>query len=377
MPSHWHTEAFQSPHQNVPLTPRHSGTNLEQSWAHITSYRRYSEDVAAGNLPGFPDCPRQRPRAGYTDWLTLPRADNLHICPSCYEQVFYHTEFRDQLVPAPVRSRDREIACDMGASPWYRIAWLMTHKYHRADLRLFQGLADAFAKLKTPCRGAARVIRTWYTLPDPQSRRAGGGIIPGFTACRPCADAVEVLFPSLAGVFVPLDRDGSPRAGTCSLHFVPGRARFVAYFDALESAHDRAVGHGLPAAAAGTSVLQRLADDISFYAGVEECPGPGGARVRGRAWYTMASVPGVTVCQECFLDVVCPELVADADAREEEGRVVNSVARNFYQEPCVLKAPTACLMASSWMRDLFRRACRREDGISFLDARVRDKLESL
>ncbi|KAF3770777.1 hypothetical protein M406DRAFT_354558, partial [Cryphonectria parasitica EP155] len=54
LPAHPHQNHYQS----VPLTPRHSGTNLEQPAASVVSYRRYSEDVNAGALPGLPDCPR-------------------------------------------------------------------------------------------------------------------------------------------------------------------------------------------------------------------------------------------------------------------------------------------------------------------------------
>lgn len=308
------------------------------------------------------------------DWWTLPRSENLHICPSCYEQVFSPTEFRDLLVPAPVRSRDKEVACDLGTSPWYRIAWLMTRKYRRTDLRLLQGIADASARhRKAPCHGAARVTRPWHSILDPQTRRC----VPDFAACGFCADAIQALFPTLTGVFVPAGRAAEPRPGRCSLRFAPGRARFVAYFDAFEGAHDRAVADRAPPS------VRRLADRIGFYSGIEECPRDEPAR--RRQWYVMAHVPEVTVCQECFLDVVCPELVADADAAAatsageggDDGRVVSSAARNFYQEPQLIRPATVCQMASPWMRDLFRRACRREDGIEYLDSRVREKLGSL
>lgn len=373
--SHWQPDPFQPPHQSFPPTPRQSGSNLEQSGAPVTSYRRYSEDVSTGSLPGLPDCPRQRPRAGHVDWLTLPRCDNLHICPSCYEQVLYPTEFRDQLVPAPMRSRDKEITCDLGTSPWYRIAWLMTLKYRRADLRLLQGIADASSRhRKAPCHdgGTARVTRPWLSILDPQTRRC----VPDFTVCDFCADAVQALFPSLTGVFIPTTSSLEPRQGRCSLRFAPGRARFAVYFDAFESAHDRAVADRAPPS------VRRLAEDIGFYSGIEECSRdePG----RRRQWYVMAHVPEVTVCQECFLDVVCPELVADADAVASaggdgngDGRAVRSVARDFYQEPQVIKSATVCQMARPWMRDLFKRACRRDDGIEYLDSRVREKLGSL
>ncbi|KAJ4417416.1 hypothetical protein N0V82_006183 [Gnomoniopsis sp. IMI 355080] len=365
-PSCWQTDQFDAYHQTAPLTPRHSGTNLEQSGPpSVVSYRRYSQDVSAGTAPGLPDCPRKRPRSGYTDWYTLPRYDSFNICPSCYEQVFLPTAFRDSFVPASYRSRDKEIACDLGTSPWYRIAWLMTRKYRRNDLRLLQGIHDVSVKHKIPCYGPVRVARIWYSILDPDTRRC----ISNFKVCSPCAESVQVLFPSLTGIFVPLDRPAEARSGQCSLHFAPNRTRFLTYFDILEDTHDRAMAKN------SVPNMERLVERIDSWAGVEECPKD--EPQRHGSWYTMAHIPEMTVCEECFLDVVYPELVVDASAMANgtasEG-AENSVVRNFYHKPQLIKSATVCQMASPAMRDLFRRACRREDGIAYLDSRLRDRL---
>lgn len=367
-PTCWQPDNPYASKQAAPLTPRHSGTNLEQSGPPVVSYRRYSQDVSAGSLPGLPDCPRRRPQSGHLAWYTLPKCDSFNICPSCYEQVFYPTSFRDLFVPASIRTRDKEIACGLGTSPWYRIAWLMTRKYRRADLRLLQGIADVTVKHKVPCYGPVRVTRIWYSILDPETRRC----ISNFKVCSPCADSVQVLFPSLTGVFVPLDRPAEPRSGQCSLHFAPHRTRFLTYFDILEDTHDRAMARN------SAPNMQRLVERIDSWAGVEECPQD--EPQRNAAWYTMAHIPEMTVCEECFLDVVYPELVVDAsaiaDGTADEGQAVKSVVRNFYHKPQLIKSATVCQMASPWMRDLFRRACKRDDGIGYLDSKVRDRLGS-
>lgn len=357
---HWH------PEPSFP-TPRQSATGLEQPSLPIISFRRYSEDVSAGVNTGLPDCPRQRPRAGYSDWLTLPRSENFNVCPSCYEQVFHPTEFRDLFIPAPFRTGEREIACDLGTSPWYRIAWLMTRKYRRSDLRLLQGIADMSKREKTPCYGDMRVSRIWYSITDPGTRRC----IPDFHVCSPCAKAVEVVFPSLMGIFVPLDRVAEPKAGKCSLHFTPNRKRFLTYFDVFEKCHDRAMEER------SAPDSKRLAFNINFWANVDECPRD--QPLRQEYWYTMADIPEMTACEECFLDVVYPELVADVEARAASGseHKVMSVARNFYHKPHLIKSATVCQMASPWMRQLFRSACRRENGIWYMDEKVRERLGSL
>lgn len=333
------------------------------------SYRRYSEDVSAGTLPDLPDCPRQGPRAGDTDWFTLPKNDNFNVCPSCYQQVFYPTAFRDLLVPAPARPRDVALACDLGTSPWYRIAWLMTRKYRCTDLRLLQGIADALLRNRIPCYGPFRVTRAWHSILDPETRRC----IASFKVCAPCAESVQVLFPSLTGVFVPADRLAEPRPGQCSLHFAPQRSRFLTYFDILEDTHDRAVARNT------VPDVQRLAERIDSWAGIDECPQD--EPLRHRAWYTMAHVPEMTVCEDCFLSTVYPELVVDAEAvangTSGEGQVVNEVARNFIRKPQLVRSAAVCQMASPWMKDLFRRACRRQDGISYLNAKVQDRVRSL
>lgn len=363
-------EVHRSSHyfQPEPLfpTPRQSATNLEQSLSPIVSFRRFSEEVSVGVNPGLPDCPRQQPRAGHSDWFTLPRSENFNICPSCYQQVFQPTEFRDLFVPAPYRSKERETACDLGTSPWYRIAWLMTRKYQRPDLRLLQGVADVLAREKIPCYGNVRVSRIWYSITDPETRRC----IPDFHMCSPCAKAVEVLFPSLTGMFVPLDRPAEPKSGKCSLHYAPSRNRFLMYFDVFEKCHDRAMDERT------APDSKRLAFNIKFWSNVHECPRD--QPVRHGYWYTMADIPGMTVCEECFLDVVYPEAVAEVKAKAATGSEdgVTSVARNFYHKPHHIKSTTVCQMASPWMRRVFKRACRKENGVRYMNDKVRTKLRS-
>lgn len=356
---YWQPEPFVP--EQTHMSPRQSANSVEQP-PPVVSFRRFSEDVSAGANPGLPDCPMKRPSIGYTNWLTLPRCDNFIICLSCYEQVFYPTEFRDLFFQAPYRSRERELSCDLGTSPWYRIAWLMTRKYRRTDLRLIQGVADVLSKEKIPCHGDARVTRMWYSITDPDTRRC----ISDFRVCSPCAKAVEILFPSLTGVFVPKDRQAEPKSGRCSLHFTPNRNRFLTYFDVFEKCHDVAVE------TKSAPDVQRLADNINFWARVEECPRD--EAIRNAEWYTMASIPEMTVCYECFLDVVFPELVADVEANTVAGSECRSVARDFYRDPVTIEATTACQMVDPKMKDIFRQACRRADGIEFLDEHARRRL---
>lgn len=364
-----HSSAFHLPHHRLPPSPRQSWTDLEQPSYSVMSYRRYSEDVNNGALPGLPDCPRQLPRAGSEDWWTLPKHDNFNVCPFCYDRVFLHTEFRHDFVHVH-RGRDvsKEITCDLGTSPWYRIAWLMTKKYGRPDLRLIHGIADMSARHKVPCYGPAKVTRNWFSITDPTTRRC----IPDFAVCSPCVEAVHVLFPSLTGIFVPQNRQSEPKTGICSLHFAPNRNRFLLYFDLIESSHDQAVINQTK------PDIPQLAEGIRKWSEIEECPGD--MPLRNEPWYIPSSIPELTVCEECYTEIVVPELIADAEAmmRSDDGslRGPNEVVRNFYQKPQVIKSETTCQMSSSEMKDLFRKACRRNDGVEYLDLKVREKLGS-
>lgn len=181
-----------------------------------------------------------------------------------------------------------------------------------------------------------------------------------------------MLFPSLTGVFVAQDRQAEPRPGVCSLHFAPNRNRFLLYFDVFESTHDRAVAnHSAPS-------IQRLADGIRKWSEIEECPG--NVSLRNEPWYRPSSIPELTVCEECYTEMVMPEVQPDVEATlstvSNNGQIVSAVPRNFYRKPQIIRSATVCQMASPSMRDLFRRACKREDGIEYLDLKVQERLGS-
>jgi hypothetical protein len=65
---------------------------------------------------------------------------------------------------------------------------------------------------------------------------------------------------------------------------------------------------------------------------------------------------------ECFDEVVRPQLSDD-----------NIIARNFYREPEKLEVAT-CQLYSERMREVFRKACRRNDP-KYLEAKVLERQE--
>ncbi|KAI0532659.1 hypothetical protein GGR58DRAFT_159407 [Xylaria digitata] len=344
------TPSYSTPTQPIWPPPRFEPQSSAHSSPPISSYRRFSTEVQTGELPDIPHCPRTREEAGHMDWLTLPRCDNFNICPSCYSANFASTEFKHHFVPMPFRPRDQPLACDFGASEFYRIAWLFTRKYGKTNLNFFHSLTKIAAQCQ-PCTGHREVTRIWYSITDPSTRR----LIDEFTVCPACAKTVEALLPNLMGLFVPLDSPAEPTRGVCAMHHDHGhdRNRFLLYFDVLEGAADRALE------AQSAPNIQALATRIRQLAAIPPCPE--GRTVYG-AWHTMRDVPNVTVCPECFMMVVQPLLVGHEDL---------TVAGNFLQRT-EFRDKASCTLFSDRMRSVFHRAVMKRD-LMYLAAKVDER----
>ncbi|KAK0636349.1 hypothetical protein B0T17DRAFT_480953 [Bombardia bombarda] len=323
----------------------------------IMSFRRYSEDVQQGVLPQLPECrwkvptpSRNSPDAGR--FMTLPRVDHFDICPGCFEAVFAGSEFKHMFVPVAHRPPDVLISCNFGASPWYRIAFLMTLKYRYSDLRLLLGIASV-AKRYQACAGSQEVNRIWYSVQDPYSKRP----IKDFNICHNCAKMVEVILPNLAGVFVPQDSHSEPGWSVCQLHFTPDRKRFLHYFDLLEITSDRAVSR------ASAPNIQELADRIRVISLHEECQR--NKPLHNQKWYVMEDLPQFTVCEECFDAVVWP-----LQESEDGGEISHLIYKSRQPTPVA-----TCQLYSDRMRDVFSRACQRDD-FDFLQSKLNEKLRA-
>ena len=336
--------------QPGPFDPSKQNALLDKP---IASYRRYSEDVSKGVLPQLPDCSWKSPgrrRASEGQFLTLPRS-GFDVCSDCYSAVFANTDFGRLFVPATKRP-DQPMSCDFGSSPWHRIAYLMTLKSRMPDLRLLQGISSVAAR-QQPCAGDKPANRIWYSIMDPKGQQKP---IRTFNACTSCAKMAEVLLPNLAGVFVPLSSASEPTRGVCELHFSPDRRRFTEYFDILERASDKALNRRT------APNIQGMAERIKERSELDECPR--NKLVENQKWHIMQNLPEFTVCDECFEDVVWP-YIRDKDQTD--------IPRDFYNKRQVL--PTAsCMLYSERMRDVFRRACRRDD-MDLLVAKVTEKLK--
>lgn len=236
--------------------------------------------------------------------------------------------------------------CDFGSSPWYRIAWLLTRKERRRDLDLFYGLAHIAANAP-PCLGKNEAVRQWHSLIDPKSRTP----IHNFHVCYSCVKSVEVLLPALRGIFVRTDPKrpmGDPRI--CDLRF--DSKRFIQYFDALETTADKADDEEAPP---DTRAIVSLAKRMSMF---PECERD--KELLDQPWNIITQLPEFTVCEECFDEVVWPEL-------EDK----KSIPMMFRPKPQILPK-ASCQLYSPKMRGIFRTAVDGDD-YKFLAQKARER----
>lgn len=317
--------------------------HLEQP---VGSYRRYSQDIEDGNIAPLPPCPRIAPVAGKIDWLTLPKCPSFNICPSCFESTMAPTEFKHHFIPAPMRSVREKIACDFGSQPWYRIAWLLTRQERRRDLKLFYELAEV-SDTTALCVGKHEAIRKWHSVPDPDN----GLPVRNFDVCIHCVRSIEVLLPSLRGVFVRTDHLGPPNLPrVCDMRF--DSKRFIHYFDALETMADVASNTRHPPDSRKFAALARR------FASLPECPLD--ETLEDSRWYTITQLPEFTVCAECFEEVVVPGL----KKKKAIPLMFNREMKNV--------GSASCQLYSARMRELFLEAVDGSD-YKMLAAKARER----
>ncbi|KAK4171958.1 hypothetical protein QBC36DRAFT_83015 [Triangularia setosa] len=331
----------------------------------VVSVRRYLEDAGKGLLPQLPHCrfpnptsPQKASEAG--QWMTLQRAENFIICPDCYKEVFANSTYQYLFLPAP--PPQQPVSCDFGSQFWYRIAFILSLKHNHTDLRLLQA-ASLVAARHQPCAGGVRATRIWYGILSPNSRHQHP--IQGFEVCSSCAKTCEALLPNLAGVFIPLDNN-EPMKGTCEMYYSPERKRFMDLWDHLEGVSDQA----LKLMVAPDLVL--LADKVRDTVHYEEC---GRNRpLRNRKWFMMERLPELTVCGECFWEVVVPLL--EQDRQGEGGDVKGEIPRNFYKQMQRVEGLASCQLYSDRMRNVFRLAAEHGDW-RFLEGEVLGRMRAI
>ncbi|RAK99029.1 uncharacterized protein BO80DRAFT_495094 [Aspergillus ibericus CBS 121593] len=231
-------------------------------------------------------CPRSIPVAGYQDWHTVKGLPHLAICPSCLKQM-RKSEFRDLFILANPRPRGEMVRCSM-SEPWTRLAWMQTLKKQLDSLELLHQITRPALSSK-PCPGRTITDQHWYRIVDPETNL----YLPQFNVCSACVRNLRVLMPQHRETF---KRCSIKQERACD--FVTDSPRFVRYIDCLDMAANRAdQEHALrPDVTEFLSYARRKVV-------LRDCRRD---RPILSTWHYMPQLPELTVCEDCYDDVIWP-----------------------------------------------------------------------
>ena len=333
-----------------------------------------------GHSPQVPQgtpCPRQQPQAGHQDWIGLndARFATFNVCPSCYHSFIGPTPYAGAFITkggAIAPPPNVPVRCDM-ARFWVRTAGtvlLTMNQDGLHDITLLARVAGIRAQ-DGDCPNAqlaegqppATSQRTWYTIQDPQT---GAQPLQGWTVCAACLISIQTCCPAIVAGFAPLYPAG-PRQSTCAL--VPSDM----YGDLRTAEILEQVG--------GCALKSRLLGrpDVSQLVGWlrENPPRPqGGNPLTGSAsapvglcprkspsttlsCHTMRGLFDFTVCQQCYADVIQPDLARGVE-----------LARQFDTSPAAMPSGFTCQLYSERMRRVWSEAASAGD-FNHLQKKVR------
>ncbi|EHA19088.1 hypothetical protein ASPNIDRAFT_42898 [Aspergillus niger ATCC 1015] len=304
-------------------------------------HRSSSQDAVRQTSPKrpffLPPCPRSTPIAGYQDWHTVKGLPHLNICPSCMKQM-RKSEFRDHFVLASPRSRGEKIRCSM-SEPWTRLAWMQTLKKQLDHLELLHQITRPPLSIK-PCPGRIITEQHWYRIVDPETNM----YLPQFNVCSACVRNLRVLMPQHRDTF---KRSSTKQERACD--FLTDSPRFVRYIDYLDIAANRADQENM---------LRPDVTEFLSYARrkvvLRDCRRD--RRILS-TWHYMPQLPELTVCEDCYDDVVWPLV-----------RAKQPIARKFSTSMRLLPGDgpsrcreASCQLYSPRMRAKFAEAVQSND----------------
>ncbi len=317
--------------QHIPPVARSS--NLSPS---LPSRSRPTTPRSSGNVistnPSLPACPRPGFVSGYNDWYMFGGRPNFDICPPCMQNAI-GAEYQAWFARAPPKPPGITTKCDF-SSPWVRIAWLKTLNKKRQKPEYLHAIASI---AEEPCPGKMGAIRLWYSLPDPDT----GKPISNFDVCPYCVKAIECIFPSLRGVFRHDHKQTPMKQRACDLRC--DSRRFAAYIDRLESIANKADVERRPPR------MHRFAHFAREMAMTRECSKDD--MVLDQAWHIMPQLPHFTVCEECYNEVVWPEIDAGSPLAAKFNRSMQIMGLGG----------VSCQLYSPRMRHVFKDAVRSND----------------
>lgn len=248
------------------------------------------------------------------------------------------SEFRDHFVLASPRSRGEKIRCSM-SEPWTRLAWMQTLKKQLDHLELLHQVTRPPLSIK-PCPGRIITEQHWYRIVDPETNM----YLPQFNVCSACVRNLRVLMPQHRDTF---KRSSTKQERACD--FLTDSPRFVRYIDCLDIAANRADQEHM---------LRPDVTEFLSYARrkvvLRDCRRD--RRILS-TWHYMPQLPELTVCEDCYDDVVWPLV-----------RAKHPIARKFSTSMRLLPGDgpsrcreASCQLYSPRMRAKFAEAVQSND----------------
>lgn len=298
-----------------------------------------------------PPCPRPTSTRHYDDWYTLDKLSSFDICPTCYEASFATSPFRRQFKRASPKDPKQKTKCDF-ASPWTRLAWLVTQQQQRHELDLLYAIARISAS--EDCPGNHKESRTWYTVLDRYGEK-----VDNFDVCSTDVRRVEALMPSMSGLYTR-NHHGSARKRKCDFRIES--KRFPEYLDTLIAADGTAQTKRRP------PDLQRFADLVRQKAQMRECSKDD--LVVDVAWHFPPHLPDLTVCEECYTDVIWPAIAEGSSVASRFSKTPQLINEDKQRNGRVLG--TSCQLYSMRMRKVFKKAVQTGD-FGYLARRAQER----
>lgn len=284
--------------------------------------------------------------------MTLDQVPDFDICPSCYKGNFADSPFHKSFKHAR-RNPNEKLRCDF-SSPWIRLAWLLTIKQQRFDLDLVFNVARAGLKGSCPCDNSE--TRCWYTVKDAYSEK-----VDKFDVCITDVRRVEALLPSMHSLFTRAYH-GQEKKRKCDFRIQS--KRFQEYLDTLIEIDD--IAH-----------TRRKAPDYIRFANLarqksqmRECTRDD--LVMDVAWHFPPNLPEMTVCEECYSDVVWPAIAEGSSIAGKFSRTPQLMPRE--RRSSSTGTGTSCQLYSPRMRKVFKKAVQTSD-FGYLTRRVQERKE--
>lgn len=241
------------------------------------------------------------------------------------------------------RSASEELICAIN-DPWVRMACLAGILRGSSDLSPVVNLVLENED-RSPCPQRTPARRDWYYLRDPEADEN----LADFRVCSHCAHSLYSLFPVLDRVFRRRE-DLEEEPLLCSIRSADP-VRFGQYVSHCEKAQQAALKSSRKHPDMSDFIWYHKKETV-----ISECTRD--QVLIGRDWHLHPQLPQCTVCEECYYEVVRPEI--------KKG---HTIAARFTPVAKHINDGVSCALYSPRMKEVFRIACE-DDDFKYLEKNV-------